>query len=100
MTHIRPSRAMCCMVATQPSPVANVGATQISTPWEYWWKRASGMWFSQQISPPMRPRAVGRRPGSSRPPSPRRSVPGAGRHQLAVLVQEPPIGSEVEQRVL
>lgn len=30
----RPSRAMWRMVAIQPSPTANVGASQTSTPWE------------------------------------------------------------------
>ena len=43
ITHTRPSRAMWRIVAIQPSPLARVGATQISTPWAYRWNRARGM---------------------------------------------------------
>ena len=53
-----PSRAMWRMLATHGSWVASVGATQMSTPWAYIAKRASGMKFSQQMRPPIRPTAV------------------------------------------
>ena len=45
-------------VATQFSPLSQVGAVQISTPLAYIAVRASGMKFSQQISPPTRPNGV------------------------------------------
>ncbi len=42
-TNIRFSRARCCSVAIQPSPIASVGAIHRSTPCAYMWNRASGM---------------------------------------------------------
>ena len=43
ITNRRPSRAMWRMVATHESPVASVGATQMSIPWLYMKYRARGM---------------------------------------------------------
>jgi hypothetical protein len=42
------------MLASQPSESSAVGATQICGPSRYIAYRASGMRFSQQISPPTR----------------------------------------------
>ena len=93
------SMAMWRIEEIQPSVSSAVGAHQISgAPW-YTRQRASGMRFSQQISPPTRPTGVCT--GS-------RSSPGAdaveqallvGRHELAVPVQQT-ARAEGEHRVV
>ncbi|MCY1228540.1 hypothetical protein D9M72_408610 [compost metagenome] len=56
---------------------STVGAHQISTPLAYMAVRSSGMWFSQQMAPPMRPAAASMtgRVEPSPWPQIRRSVP-------------------------
>ena len=58
------------MLAIQPSLSSAVGAIQICGPPWYIAQRASGIRFSQQISPPMRPRGVSATSRSSPAPMP------------------------------
>ena len=94
------SMAMWRIDAIQPSLSSAVGATQICGPPWYTRQRASGMRFSQQMSPPTRPM-----PGKVGDPE---VVAGSdavehalvhGRHQLAVAVQQP-LGAEQQQGVV
>ena len=59
--------------ASQPSLSSAVGATQICGPPWYTAQRASGILFSQQISPPIRPSGVSTGARSSPAPTPWKS---------------------------
>jgi hypothetical protein len=61
------------MLAIQPSESSAVGATQICGPPWYIAQRASGIRFSQQISPPTRPTGVSVTDRSSPAPMPWKS---------------------------